>query len=58
MKACVSNMCYSWLTFLLTFLAGRLTFLLTCCYIHSICLLHAAAAAAAPAAARNAASCR
>ena len=32
MKACVSNMCYSWLTFLLTFLAGRLTFFLTFSY--------------------------
>ena len=43
MKACVSNMCYSWLTFLLTFLAGRLTFLLTFSYMHSFCLLFAAA---------------
>ena len=32
MKACVPNICYSWLTFLLTFLAGRLTFLLTFSY--------------------------
>ena len=32
MKAFVSNMCYSWLTFLLTFLAGRLTFFLTFSY--------------------------
>ena len=44
MKACVSNMCYSWLTFLLTFLAGRLTFLLTFSYMCSFCLLSAAAA--------------
>ena len=49
MKARVSNMCYSWLTFLLTFLAGRLTFLLMfSSYICSFCLLSAAAAAAAP----------
>ena len=32
MKACVSNMSYSWLTFLLTFLAGRLMFFLTLSY--------------------------
>ena len=44
-------MCYSWLTFLLTFLAGRLTFLLTFSYMCSFCLLSAAAAAGAAAAA-------
>ena len=32
MKTYASNMCYSWLTFLLTFLAGRLTFFLTFSY--------------------------
>ena len=32
MKARVPNICYFWLTFLLTFLAGRLTFLLTFSY--------------------------
>ena len=32
-----------WLTFWLTFLAGRLTFLLTFSYMHSFCLLFAAA---------------
>ena len=47
MKACVPNICYSWLTFLLTFLAGRLTFFLTFSYMHSFCLLPAAATAAA-----------
>ena len=44
MKTYASNMCYSWLTFLLTFLAGRLTFFLTFSYMHSFCLLSAAAA--------------
>ena len=39
MKACVSNMCYSWLTFLLTFLAGRLTFFLTFSYKVRIVLI-------------------
>ena len=34
---------YCLLTFLLTFLAGRLTFLLTFSYIHRFCLLSAAA---------------
>ena len=34
MKACVSNMCYSWLTFLLTFLVGRVTCFLTFSYIY------------------------
>ena len=49
MKACVPNICYSWLTFLLTFLAGRLTFLLTFSYVCSFCLLSAAAAVGAAA---------
>ena len=31
-KTYLSNVCYSWLTFLLTFLAGRLTFFLTFSY--------------------------
>ena len=32
MKACVPNICYSWLTFLLTFLGGCLTLFLTFSY--------------------------